>query len=94
MRLLSRIKRIEAAMPKPPGPCPGCGAIDPVTLCGWVRDGIPILSWGAEHRRTLIFCEHCWQTFRGVVGRQEGRAFWVTEVEFNPPSFAAPRVED
>src|ERR1035437_2471407 len=94
MRLLNRVKRMEAALPRPPGPCPGCGGIDPVTLCGLMRGGILVQSWDPEHGRDLVHCSHCRRRFSCVVGPKEGNRYWVREVLFDPPALYPPRIDD
>jgi transcription elongation factor Elf1 len=94
MRLLNRIKRMEAALPKPPGPCPSCGDIDPVTFCGLMRGGIRFHRWDKERGRDLVWCKLCLRRFTCEVGPKERNGYWVKEVLFDPPSRYPPRSDD
>ena len=94
MRLLQRIKNLEVALPEPPGPCPGCGDIDPVALCGLIRGGIRVHPWDPERGRDLVICKLCHRQFTCLVGPTEGNAHRVNEVLFNPPSRYPPRIGD
>ena len=83
MRLVHRIRNLEATLPKPRGRCQGCGDIDVVKGYGLMHGGLLLLNWDAPRGRDLVWCKLCCRRFTCSAGSFQGGSYWVNEVLFD-----------